>query len=246
MLQEAAARGKRTDSLMWHWLHKFDNFLEKMLVALRHFESFIPFSHPNIVWKGLEKKSQTILDVGCGLGGPIKNINRRGRFYTVGVDIFLPYIKECKAKGNHNEGILCDIRKLPFSKKSFDTVICFEVLEHLDKEDGHELLSQIEDIARRQVIISTPVGTWRQKRVDHYTNPHQKHRAVWFPSELKARSYKVRGHMIRKLCDEQGLIAHLPKLLAIPIRLLVWVLAGPLVYFVPKLGADMICFKRTQ
>jgi len=212
---------------------------------LKPIESFLPFSHPNTLWRGLDKRSQSILDIGCGKGGPMENINKRGKFYTVGVDAFAPYLKECKAKGVHQEYVLCDIKNLPLRNKSFDIVLCIEVIEHLEKEDGRKLLQAMEKIARRQVIISTPVGVWRQKDIDKQLNPYQKHRAVWFPGELRSLGYKVRGCAVRKLCDEEGLLARLPKIFA-PLRPLIRMSAGPLVYFLPRLGADMICFKKLQ
>ena len=172
-------------------------------------------------------------------------INRIGYFYSMGVDIFAPDLDECKAKGIYNEYLLCDMQNLPFKNKSFDTVLCIEVIEHLEKEEGEKLIQTMEKIARRQVIISTPVGIWRQKGIDKQPNPYQKHRAVWFPAEFRNLGFKVRGCGIRRLCDEEGLLVRLPRILA-PVRVLARTLAGPFVYFFPRLGAGMICFKKIQ
>jgi len=55
---------------------------------------------------------------------------------------------------------LCDVRKLPFKQKSFDTVLCMEVIEHLEKEEAIRLIEDMEKIARKKIIITTPVGFW--------------------------------------------------------------------------------------
>jgi len=235
----------KTTGMVWGFYEKMREILSEDWGKLKPFESFVPFSHPNTLWRGLDKRSESILDIGCGKGGPMENINKRGKFHTMGVDIFAPYLKECKAKGVHQEYVLCDIKNLPLRNKSFDIVLCIEGIEHLEKEDGRKLIQAMEKIARRQVIISTPVGVWRQKDIDKQLNPYQKYRAVWFPDELRSLGYKVRGCAVRKLCDEEGLLARLPKIFA-PLRPLIRMSAGPFVYLLPRLGADMICFKKLQ
>ena len=93
-------------------LEAFLNKIEKVWVKLR---PFVPFSYANIVWRGLDKQSQSILDVGCGKAEPMVDIKRRRNFNTlVGVDIFAPYLEECKAREIHHEYVLCDARNLPF------------------------------------------------------------------------------------------------------------------------------------
>jgi len=76
---------------------------------------------------------------------------------------------------------------------------------------GQELLNAMEKIARRQVIISTPAGRYQQGTL--VGNPHQEHRAFWHPAELKSLDYKVRGHGLRGLFGEKGLVSRIPKTL---------------------------------
>ena len=201
---------------------------------------YVPFTALNTVWRSLDKRAGNILDIGCGKGEPMKFINRHKRFYTVGVDVFEPYINECKRQGTHNEYVLCDIQKLPFPRKSFDIVLCMEVLEHLQREAGQKLLEAMEEIARKQVIISTPVGTYKQHTYDD--NPHQEHKTIWRPAELKKLGYKVRGHGLRNIGGREGLISSLPRIIQ-PLGYIVWVLVGPLVHFSPRLAGDMVCIK---
>ena len=232
---------------MWYQLRKFQTSLVDMINKIwskgEAFLVFVPFTTSNIIWRGLDKSGQTILDVGCGEGGVIQQINRRGDFTAVGVDIFEPYLKACKSNELYHGNVLCDIRALPFKKKSFDVVMALQSIEHLEKEEGRHLIQALEEIARMQVIIGTPVGTWRQKDINKAPNPYQKHRAVWFPTEFKHLGYKVRGCTLRKLYDETGLLASLPRIF-LPFGLLILVVVGPFLYFLPSLAGQQTCFKK--
>ncbi|MBN8742713.1 MAG: hypothetical protein J0I24_00240 [Thiomonas arsenitoxydans] len=74
--------------------------------------------------------------------------------------------------------------------KSTDTVFMLDVIEHLEKEDGHKLLAQALRVARKQVVIFTPLGFMPQ----HYTesvswegvthSELQNHRSGWEPNEF--------------------------------------------------------------
>lgn len=201
----------------------------------------MPFTVLNTIWRSLDKRAESILDVGCGQGEPMKSINRHKRFYTVGVDIFEPYLMQCRHQNTHDDYVLCDVRRLPFKEKSFDLVLCLELLEHLEREDGERLLQTIEKVARKQAIVSTPVSTYKQEPYDG--NPHQEHKYVWSPTEVKRFGYKVRGHGLRNISGMSGIQSPLPRVLR-PLVNIVWVLAGPFVYFFPKLAGDMACSKE--
>ena len=188
-----------------------DKFWDKVNMLAEEARPWMPFTALNTAYRTIDKETKTMLDVGCGPGRPMRFINRRRQFYAVGADLFEQYLKECKRQGTHNEYVLCDVRKLPFKNKSFDTVLCMEVLEHLDKEEGERLLLAMEGLARRQVILSTPVGKYEQKPYDG--NPHQQHKYIWRPAEMKGLGYKVRALGIRSIGGREGLIARLPQVI---------------------------------
>jgi SAM-dependent methyltransferase len=189
----------------------------------------------------MDKEAKTILDVGCGKGEPMKFINRRKQFYAAGTDIFEPYLREAKQQQVHDEYIRCDVRRLPFKSKSFDIVLCLEVLEHLEKEAGEELLQAMEGLARRQVLLTTPVGKYSQKPYDG--NPSQEHRHIWHPAELKEKGYQAVTLGLRDLGGEEGLSTHLPGFVK-PLSYILWVLAGPFARLFPRLAGEMVCCKR--
>jgi len=103
-------------------------------------------NHPNLLIRLLEKErvkwvikhlhpenTEKILDVGCGAGNILIEINNSKLF---GVDLSTYLIKKCKTKCSSviNKIIhltIADGQYLPFKTNSFDKVICSEVAEHV-------------------------------------------------------------------------------------------------------------------
>jgi len=132
----------------------------------------------------------TVLDLGCGRGfdSPLEGMPLS---YTLGVDIFEPYLEECRQRKIHSGYIRADIREVEFKDGSFDAVLMLEVLEHFTKEEGRLLLDKCARWARRKVIISTPNGYTRLDEFDN--NPFQKHISGWSVEELRHLGFSVRG-----------------------------------------------------
>jgi SAM-dependent methyltransferase len=203
----------------------------------------MPFTSFNTVWRSIDRGTNSILDVGCGRGEPMRFIGRRLRIASVGVDLFLPYLKECLASGTHSAVVQCNVLRLPFQQDSFDVVLCMEVLEHLEQEDGKRLLMEMERVARHQVILTTPVGRHVQHEYDG--NPFQEHRHIWDPSSLRRLGYRVIGHGVRGMGGWAGIQSPLPTFLR-PFVNVVWVLAGPAVRYVPFLSGDVVAIKTLR
>lgn len=130
----------------------------------------------------------TVLDLGCGSNSPIQYCNVP---FSVGVELFEPYLRESKKKGLHNEYIKANITKIEFKPKSFDAIICVEVLEHLTKKEGYKLIKKMEKWARKKIIITTPHGYSYQDTFDN--NSLQKHISGWSSNELKNLGFKIYG-----------------------------------------------------
>lgn len=130
----------------------------------------------------------TLLDLGCGHLSPIQCCSIP---FSVGVELFVPYLEESKRRGIHSQYIRADVGTIEFRPRSFDAVVALEVLEHLTKQEGMELLSKMEQWARKKVIITTPNGYVRQDT--YHDNPLQEHRSGWSAHELRKLGFKVRG-----------------------------------------------------
>jgi SAM-dependent methyltransferase len=135
---------------------------------------------------------ETVLDLGCGRG---LNSPLQGMALTqaVGVDIFQPYLEECRQKNIHSDYIQADIREIEFEDGSFDAVLMLEVLEHFSKEEGRRLLDRCSRWARKKVIISTPNGYLWQDGFDN--NPFQEHKSGWSVEELRRLGFSVTGFL---------------------------------------------------
>lgn len=134
---------------------------------------------------------QTVLDVGCGSWSPLARVKKS--FKSVGIDMHKPSIEELKKLKIHDECKVGNVLKLNryFKPKSFDAVIALDVIEHLEKDEGYKLLSQMESIAKKKVIIVTPFGFTEQHPSDG--NPYQIHKSGWYINDFKNRGYKVFG-----------------------------------------------------
>ena len=134
---------------------------------------------------------KSVLDVGCGSDSPLGKIKLS--LYKEGVDIFEPAILESKKKGLHNKYKIIDILDIDkvYPEKSFDAVVAFEVIEHLEKQKAIELIKKMESIAKKRVLISTPNGFLPQEILKN--NPYEVHKSGWYESELKSMGYKCYG-----------------------------------------------------
>lgn len=150
----------------------------------------------------IDKKAHSILDLACGRGLPMRKIRSRMKIkYAVGVDLFKPYLKECQSLKLHDKYVCTDVRKLPFKEKSFDVVLALQVLEHIPKKDSWRVLERLEKIARKQVIVSMPIGKSFHLAVDG--NKLQLHQSAFFPEELEQRGYKTIKAGRKELVDEK-------------------------------------------
>ncbi len=92
----------------------------------------------------------SLLDVGAGKGEIINNLTEN--IDTVmGLDISEEALKylNCKA-------VLGSIENLPFDDKSFDLVMCMEVLEHLPIKSLSLGVHELQRVAKNYLLISVP------------------------------------------------------------------------------------------
>lgn len=143
------------------------------------------------LWPWKKGEIISVLDVACGLSLKSKYIPAQIR---VGVDIHEPYFKHIESDVPYVV-VKHDIRKLDkiFTPKSFDLVIALDIIEHITKKEGLELMKQCEKIARKAVIIETPNGYVPQD-IDiqgHGGDKWQTHRSGWVPKDFTKRGYEV-------------------------------------------------------
>jgi len=134
--------------------------------------------------------SNSLLDLGCGTGQSSSLFTIPAK---VGVDGFEKYSFEY-IKNSGGEFVKGDLRKISemFPSKTFDTVVAWDVIEHLIKDEGIKLLTDMERIAIKQVIVFTPFGMYEQNDDPlGENNEFNIHRSGWMPEDFLRRFFDV-------------------------------------------------------
>jgi O-antigen biosynthesis protein len=98
-----------------------------------------------------------VLDAGCGVGYGAEMIARAGASRVVGIDLAPEAIAAASERvGEMADFQVGDVQDMPFDEGSFDLVVCFEVLEHL--QDPEPALTALKDVLREGglLIVSSP------------------------------------------------------------------------------------------
>ena len=126
-----------------------------------------------------------VLDVGC-FEAPLRELLKTADY--TGID----FVGKPDIQINLQES-----SRLPFDEGSFDTVICIDVLEHLD--NLHHVFSELVRVSNKNIIVSLP-NCWRDARLKiargkgsfaHYGLPSKKpdDRHRWFFNITQAHQF---------------------------------------------------------
>ena len=114
------------------------------------------------------KDVDVVLDLGPGIC-PQPYVQKP--YVHICVDAHRPYLERVKKEvGDDPKYIFINARwdeiieKLP--DKSVDSVFALDFIEHLNKQDGVKMLREAQRVARRQVVIYTPLGFFPQSYDD--------------------------------------------------------------------------------
>ena len=115
-----------------------------------------------------------VLDAGCGAGYGAELLNQAGAASVVGVDISEAALS--LARSAVTDGVTCelgDVTALSQPDDSFDLVVCFEVIEHV--EDPSRVLDELRRVLRPDglLLLSSPN---RARYVPG--NPHHRHEYI--------------------------------------------------------------------
>lgn len=117
---------------------------------------YLGASRLKFVLEDLKNIRGRVLEVGCGAGGMVKAI----KFYRpdldiVGIDISKKTISEAKRGSQGVKFFSGDAYQVPFGDKSFEAVLMFDFLEHL--EDPLKSLREVRRVLKPKGIFSTLV-----------------------------------------------------------------------------------------
>ncbi|MDP3013988.1 MAG: tetratricopeptide repeat protein, partial [Candidatus Subteraquimicrobiales bacterium] len=143
--------------------------------------------------QGKVVQTEVVLDIGPG-------IRPQGYFKPrihICVEPYLPYIERLRQDIRDDAAYVFQnctwdhaMKLLP--ERSVDTVFALDVLEHFEKEEGLRFLEEASRVARRQIIIFTPLGFYPQT-YDGANNQDrwgmkgaywQAHRSGWCPEDF--------------------------------------------------------------
>jgi SAM-dependent methyltransferase len=185
---------------------------------------------------------QSVLDLGCGPSSPLAYVD--GINYSVGVEPYEPYVIRSREQKIHDEYVMKNISELDYPENSFDAVIFIGVLEHLEKEEGQQIIDKCISWAKKVVVITTPNGFIPQKALDG--NPLQEHLSGWTVKEMRNRGFSVRGLCGLKVFRQEVESEDMGDDLLVTIRFrpkffwfIVSTLSVPLTYFLPQLAFDL-------
>ncbi len=138
------------------------------------------------------RRVDVVLDVGCGIF-PQTFFRPRLRLLC---EPYGEYVQTLRARFPDDPTVVIlqgtwqeVLRLLP--DRSVDSVFLRDLIEHLEKEDGRKLLQECERVARRQILVFTPLGFMPQDcapgEVDVWGlggGNWQVHRSGWTPEDF--------------------------------------------------------------
>ncbi len=133
---------------------------------------------------------QIILDAGCGTGVMSNELAKLGK--VIGVDTSEEALKFYKSRGLN--GMLSDIKELPFPDKCFDFVIASDVLEHVS--DDFAALNELKRVLKDDgyIIVTVPAHQFlysaHDKALNHYRR-YSKKCLLNLINQCELRVYKL-------------------------------------------------------
>lgn len=192
-----------------------------MIDFIKHkfFHDWFPHWSPEIALRYLpivnilkkDNSMHNILDVGSGSLGIAPYLKRR----VVGVDVnfrepYSSYLKRVKGLAY----------KLPFKNKAFDTSICVDTLEHINKKYRKRVISELIRVTKKKIYITMPIGSisegedkklfnhllgakkWKDPYLEQhikYGLPKEGDLVAYFPSKVKIETRGLTNIFLRRL-----------------------------------------------
>jgi SAM-dependent methyltransferase len=93
----------------------------------------------------------SVLDIGCGRGYGLEIVEGKG-LTAVGVDVSLQFLRAARARLATAPLVNASGDGLPFASGSFDSIISFDVIEHID--DDQRFLDEVRRTTRQGAFIA--------------------------------------------------------------------------------------------
>ena len=129
----------------------YDKFNTKNPIAKRLVAGFREFFR---TYYGKLPSGLRVLEVGCGEGYILEMAKERSPTSIHGFDVDMPILRQARERIPVAKISLADARNIPYGDRSFDLVICCEVLEHIDRPE--DALRELKRVSAGYLIVSVP------------------------------------------------------------------------------------------
>lgn len=137
--------------------------------------------------------TEIVLDIGCGIM-PQRYIRPSVHICCEPFSQYIEHLEKKIINEQDRHWVLInasweDAVRL-FPPKSVDTVFLIDIVEHLVKDEALKLMGPTVEIARRQVVVFTPIGFLPQKHPDMKDawgldgGAWQEHKSGWQPEDF--------------------------------------------------------------
>lgn len=121
-----------------------------------------------------DPKGIQIVDCGCGSGQLCSLLTKVG-YEVTGFDISKEKVEYCRSQGL--QVYESNIRDLPVEREKIDVVVCSEVLEHLDRNQGVKVLGELSRIVKKGcfILVTVPAekDAFQDKRHKRYVSSEE-------------------------------------------------------------------------
>jgi SAM-dependent methyltransferase len=157
-------------------------------------------------WAAQIAAGRDVLDAACGTGYGSKILLDAGATSVTGVDVSADAVAATAARlGEGANVVAADIRELPFDDDSFDLVVSWETIEHV--EEGERVLAEFRRVLRPQgiLLVSSPNPEVYPQGNEHHVHEYRPQELAELASAHFANVVVYRQHAwLASVIDRPG------------------------------------------
>ncbi len=171
----------------------FDRSAFDRLVELEHGSFWFRSRNRLLVW-AIERyfpTARSLFEIGCGTGYVLESLNRAfPHMRTVGGELHGEGLAHASQRIPDVELLQVDARRLPFDSE-FDVIGAFDVLEHIDDDEG--VLDELFMATRPGggVLLTVPQHPWLWSASDDYGEHKRRYRRAELMTKVAAAGFEV-------------------------------------------------------
>lgn len=154
-------------------------------------------------------KNKKILEIGCGQGFNTYIESKKRKSKIIGIDLSKEDIRIAKKRYPGVKFMVMDAQRLAFESNYFDTVLAFEILEHVDNLD--KVLAECARVLKKNGTFIASIPHYNSEkwlltiRPTYFKEIH--HVRIFKKNELEKRCKKVNLRLVKK--KRRGFLQHI-------------------------------------